>query len=44
MDFRILGPLEVEADGQVLPIGSRLRRTRFTGHLVGERGDHAIAA
>jgi hypothetical protein len=22
----------------------RLRRTRFTGHLVGERGDHAMAA
>jgi DNA-binding SARP family transcriptional activator/DNA-binding beta-propeller fold protein YncE len=26
MDFRILGPLEVEADGQVLPIGSRQPR------------------
>ena len=31
-------------------IGSRsgeppfVRRTRFAGHLVGERGDHAIAA
>jgi hypothetical protein len=21
-----------------------LRRTRFTGHLVGERGDHVITA
>jgi hypothetical protein len=24
--------------------GFLLRRTRFTGHLVGERGDHVMAA
>src|SRR5918996_3652838 len=30
MDFRILGPLEVEADGQVLPIGSRQPRALLT--------------
>ena len=30
MDFRILGPLEVEADAQVLPIGSRQPRALLT--------------
>jgi DNA-binding SARP family transcriptional activator len=30
MDFRILGPLEVEADAQMLPIGSRQPRTLLT--------------
>jgi len=30
MDFRILGPLEVEADARVLPIGSRQPRALLT--------------
>ncbi len=30
MDFRILGPLQVEADGQVVPIGSRQSRALLT--------------
>jgi YVTN family beta-propeller protein len=30
MEFRILGPLEVESDGQVLPIGSRQPRALLT--------------
>src|SRR5215207_3623960 len=34
MDFRILGPLEVEADGQVLPIGSRQPRALLTVLLL----------
>jgi DNA-binding SARP family transcriptional activator len=34
MDFRILGPLEVEADGQVLPIGSRQPRAVLTVLLL----------
>jgi DNA-binding SARP family transcriptional activator len=34
MDFRILGPLEVEADGQVLPIGGRQPRALLTVLLL----------
>src|SRR5918993_3133376 len=34
MDFRILGPLEVEADGHVLPIGSRQPRALLTVLLL----------
>jgi DNA-binding SARP family transcriptional activator len=34
MDFRILGPLEVEADAHVLPIGSRQRRALLTVLLL----------
>src|SRR4029450_11703194 len=34
MDFRILGPLEVEVDGQVVPIGSRQPRALLTVLLL----------
>src|ERR671911_1132346 len=34
MDFRILGPLEVEANGHVLPIGSRQPRALLTVLLL----------
>jgi DNA-binding SARP family transcriptional activator len=34
MDFRILGPLEVEADGRVLPIGRRQPRALLTVLLL----------
>ena len=41
MDFRILGPLEVEADGQVLQIGSRQPRALLTVLLLD--ADHVVS-
>ncbi len=37
-------PSVMQMTGVPHPDHFRMRRTRFTGHLVGERGDHARAA
>jgi hypothetical protein len=38
---RFKDPTKINFDGKLIAL---VRRTRFTGHLVGERGDHAMAA